>query len=174
MSVEAARPRHSAGAITAHRGNINPLTICLLFSIKWAPIIPRKEPKPSWRETQNIVVRAFTFRSSHTQCSGGQPPVKCFQGCFWGGGFETFRVPIWDQQSTSNVFYPCPNFFSTSRSNCVTKSLNWQYPTIVCVHHSLQKVSAKTQRSGHWPFVMSRRGSCPGVFGLLPNNLRDA
>lgn len=25
------------------------LTICLLFSIKWAPMIPRKDPKPSWK-----------------------------------------------------------------------------------------------------------------------------
>lgn len=92
MSVEAARPwprpRHGAGAIAAHRGNINSLTICLLFSIKWAPIIPRKEPKPSWRETQKIVVRAFTLRSSHTQCSGGQPTVKCFQSAFGEEGLK--------------------------------------------------------------------------------------
>lgn len=32
---------------------LNPLTICLLFSIKWAPIIPRKEPKPSWEERKH-------------------------------------------------------------------------------------------------------------------------
>lgn len=38
---------------TSMKSDINDihfLTICRLFSIKWAPIIPRKEPKPSWKE----------------------------------------------------------------------------------------------------------------------------
>lgn len=45
--------------ISKHTSNIKPLTICLLFSIRWAPIIPRKEPKPSWNERKLLLEHLF-------------------------------------------------------------------------------------------------------------------